>query len=135
MRVKREREKRGDALSGEFDNLTKCEQVHLTGQMLYGLSPNPYTNRKSKHARRKSCMSALFCFRFGIIRLAFYSLYRSYSDDIELAFDGYLPLAGGDEEGVAKRDFLAIDSALTLYTSDREIAVIFYVKALFCKVK
>ena len=24
------------------------------------LSPNPYTNRKSKHARRKSCMSALF---------------------------------------------------------------------------
>ena len=33
---------------------------HLSGQIQNGLNPNPYTSRKSKHARRKSCMSALF---------------------------------------------------------------------------
>ena len=38
----------------------------------YGLSPNPYTNRKSKHARRKNLMCLLFfCwFKVRVMRLA-----------------------------------------------------------------
>ena len=40
----------GDVLSGEFEKHHLVRVSHLTGQMQNGLSPNPYTSRKSKHA-------------------------------------------------------------------------------------
>ena len=50
----------GDVLSGEILTLMKEQASHLSGQILYGLSPNLYTSRKSKHAGRKNLMCLLF---------------------------------------------------------------------------
>ena len=47
---------------------------HLTSQTHYGLSPNPYTSRKSKHARQgvtPLCVCSFSVgFQFGVMRLA-----------------------------------------------------------------
>ena len=50
----------GDVLNGEFEKHCQVRASHLTVQILYGFSPNTYTNRKSKHARRKNLMYLLF---------------------------------------------------------------------------
>ena len=43
----------GDVLIGEFTLSQKCKHRIWQVKRKYGLSPNLYTNRKSKHARRK----------------------------------------------------------------------------------
>ena len=51
----------GDVLSEEFENLLSAS-IAFDRSNANGLSPNPYTSRKSKHARPiKPCLSALFC--------------------------------------------------------------------------
>ena len=59
---KKATERLGGVLSGEFEKYYEVLASHLSGQILYGLSPNPYNKQKEQTCKKKILYVCSFLF-------------------------------------------------------------------------